>query len=451
MQLRQTAADLQRSWSDTEEESRETADEAASDTRGRGRGVGDRDSPATPIDLSGSSVGASAAKPRQSQTALKFGISSILGDRLVETSGRQDVDASAPDDVQEEAERRSCGCSVAEDSGFAQAIVSSSSPLPPPKPPLQAQLPQPPTNPAAAMSSLLQCQAAAAAAAAAAASMPPWLPAHSAAALFGVMPHYGAFLHRPHHQLQHQLHEQHHLQRHQQQQQQQQQQPPSQQSDMHFINNGNGIRNPLVETHAAAKISQRDNFMHNFAAPALASSGDQAASDADFECRICGKRFSLQRLLNRHLKCHSTLKRYLCRYCGKGFNDTFDLKRHTRTHTGVRPYKCEDCGKAFTQRCSLESHSKKVHHRVFTYAHKERREKLHVCEDCGHTTKSAEEHYHHVKLHHQQRQPGDSAKAASCSPSPPQPPPHSQLKLPPHHPAQLLPGYPPMFRQLPGL
>uniref|UniRef100_A0A1I8I7S7 C2H2-type domain-containing protein n=1 Tax=Macrostomum lignano TaxID=282301 RepID=A0A1I8I7S7_9PLAT len=199
---------------------------------------------------------------------------------------------------------------------------------------------------------------------------------------FGVMPHYGAFLHRPHHQLQHQLHDQHHLQRHQQQQQQQQQQPPSQQSDMHFINNGNGIRNPLVETHAAAKISQRDNFMHNF---------------------------------------------------------------------GVRPYKCEDCGKAFTQRCSLESHSKKVHHRVFTYAHKERREKLHVCEDCGHTTKSAEEHYHHVKLHHQQRQPGDSAKAASCSPSPPQPPPHSQLKLPPHHPAQLLPGYPPMFRQLPGL
>jgi hypothetical protein len=50
--------------------------------------------------------------------------------------------------------------------------------------------------------------------------------------------------------------------------------------------------------------------------------------------RVCQKTFSLQRLLNRHMKCHSDVKRYLCTFCGKGFNDTFDLKRHTRTHTG---------------------------------------------------------------------------------------------------------------------
>lgn len=53
-----------------------------------------------------------------------------------------------------------------------------------------------------------------------------------------------------------------------------------------------------------------------------------------FVCRVCSKTFSLQRLLNRHMKCHSDVKRYLCTFCGKGFNDTFDLKRHTRTHTG---------------------------------------------------------------------------------------------------------------------
>lgn len=39
-------------------------------------------------------------------------------------------------------------------------------------------------------------------------------------------------------------------------------------------------------------------------------------------------------MLNRHLKCHSQVKRHLCSFCGKGFNDTFDLKRHVRTHTG---------------------------------------------------------------------------------------------------------------------
>lgn len=57
-------------------------------------------------------------------------------------------------------------------------------------------------------------------------------------------------------------------------------------------------------------------------------------SSSKFVCRVCSKSFSLQRLLNRHMKCHSDVKRYLCTFCGKGFNDTFDLKRHTRTHTG---------------------------------------------------------------------------------------------------------------------
>lgn len=95
-----------------------------------------------------------------------------------------------------------------------------------------------------------------------------------------------------------------------------------------------------------------------------------------FVCRICSKSFTLQRLLNRHMKCHSDVKRYLCTFCGKGFNDTFDLKRHTRTHTGVRPYKCNLCEKSFTQRCSLESHCLKVHGVQHQYAYKERRTKV---------------------------------------------------------------------------
>lgn len=120
-------------------------------------------------------------------------------------------------------------------------------------------------------------------------------------------------------------------------------------------------------------------------------------------------------MLNRHVKCHNETKRHLCSFCGKGFNDTFDLKRHVRTHTGscmhclhtlcidrgnrrkeardifphfhtgVRPYKCNLCDKAFTQRCSLESHMKKIHSVTLKYAYKERRNKLYVCEECGHT------------------------------------------------------------------
>ncbi|XP_015263338.1 PREDICTED: transcription factor Ovo-like 2 [Gekko japonicus] len=101
-------------------------------------------------------------------------------------------------------------------------------------------------------------------------------------------------------------------------------------------------------------------------------------------------------MLNRHVKCHSQVKRHLCTFCGKGFNDTFDLKRHVRTHTGIRPYKCEICGKAFTQRCSLESHLKKIHGVQQQYAYKQRRDKLYVCEDCGYTGPTQEDLYVHI-------------------------------------------------------
>jgi len=65
--------------------------------------------------------------------------------------------------------------------------------------------------------------------------------------------------------------------------------------------------------------------------------GEQTA-DNQFRCSVCGKTFPQQRMLSRHVKCHSDIKRYLCTLCGKGFNDTFDLKRHTRTHTGRLRY-----------------------------------------------------------------------------------------------------------------
>ncbi|XP_007946404.1 transcription factor Ovo-like 2 [Orycteropus afer afer] len=117
-------------------------------------------------------------------------------------------------------------------------------------------------------------------------------------------------------------------------------------------------------------------------------------------CDLCGKGFRLQRMLNRHLKCHNQVKRHPCTFCGKGFNDTFDLKRHVRTHTGIRPYKCDVCNKAFTQRCSLESHLKKIHGVQQQYAYKQRRDKLYVCEDCGYTGPTQEDLYLHVNSAH---------------------------------------------------
>lgn len=165
---------------------------------------------------------------------------------------------------------------------------------------------------------------------------------------------------------------------------------------LEFVNGGHGIKNPVVSHNEHMETMD------------LTVDTDSASNDAPcdgtdsnrFVCRVCSKVFSLQRLLNRHMKCHSDIKRYLCTFCGKGFNDTFDLKRHTRTHTGVRPYKCNHCEKSFTQRCSLESHTLKVHGIQHKYAYKERRTKVYVCEECGHTTNEPELHYIHLKENH---------------------------------------------------
>ncbi|KAG5443626.1 putative transcription factor ovo-like protein 3 [Clonorchis sinensis] len=149
-----------------------------------------------------------------------------------------------------------------------------------------------------------------------------------------------------------------------------------------FVNNGAGIKNPL----ACASKFEREVLSQLY--------GEQLSTN-EYLCRACGKRFHLFRLLTRHVKCHSQMRRYLCKYCLKGFNDTFDLKRHTRTHTGVRPYKCTECGKAFTQRCSLESHCRKVHGQPLPYAFKERRTKLYICEECGYNTQDLEQFCEH--------------------------------------------------------
>ncbi|XP_031554117.1 zinc finger protein 433-like isoform X2 [Actinia tenebrosa] len=119
-----------------------------------------------------------------------------------------------------------------------------------------------------------------------------------------------------------------------------------------------------------------------------------------YKCEICHSSFSLQRLLNRHMKTHSFYKRYHCQFCGKGFNDTFDLKRHIRTHTGIKPFKCSECEKAFTQRCSLEAHLTRVHGIVHKYGFRERRDKMFVCEDCGMTFKDCPDYMKHIHEKH---------------------------------------------------
>ncbi|MEQ2303144.1 hypothetical protein AMECASPLE_013685 [Ameca splendens] len=104
-----------------------------------------------------------------------------------------------------------------------------------------------------------------------------------------------------------------------------------------------GVILPVSSTGSGEQRSESRSWSKTgpFCFPAALASISRAKArprstpvSGDFGCSLCHKIFPLQRMLTRHLKCHSVVKRHPCRFCGKGFNDTFDLKRHMRTHTG---------------------------------------------------------------------------------------------------------------------
>lgn len=145
--------------------------------------------------------------------------------------------------------------------------------------------------------------------------------------------------------------------------------------------NGNHF---FIHSHPFLTSHQQQECLTNLQNKDQARKGSES-DETKYKCEICNSSFTLQRLLNRHMKTHSFYKRYHCQFCTKGFNDTFDLKRHIRTHTGIKPFKCSRCDKSFTQRCSLEAHMTRVHGVVHKFGFRERRSKMFVCEDCGGT------------------------------------------------------------------
>lgn len=75
-----------------------------------------------------------------------------------------------------------------------------------------------------------------------------------------------------------------------------------------------------------------------------------------FKCGICGNRFALKIILERHMSTHDERKR--CRHCGKNFaKKDFDI--HMQQHTNkLEKFCCSVCKARFTTEKYLEEHRK---------------------------------------------------------------------------------------------
>ncbi|EFP12037.1 CRE-SCRT-1 protein [Caenorhabditis remanei] len=91
------------------------------------------------------------------------------------------------------------------------------------------------------------------------------------------------------------------------------------------------------------------------------------------QCKVCGKEFSRQWLLQGHLRTHSKFifiivnlifcfffsageKPFQCEICCKRFADKSNLRAHVQTHSGTKPHKCSRCGKSFALKSYLSKH-----------------------------------------------------------------------------------------------
>lgn len=75
-------------------------------------------------------------------------------------------------------------------------------------------------------------------------------------------------------------------------------------------------------------------------------------------CKICKKEYS-SRILKRHIERHKNneheVKKYICEQCGKNFSSDHNLHRHLLSHKGIKPYAtkpipCQLCKKSYSKR-----------------------------------------------------------------------------------------------------
>ncbi|KAL7403921.1 hypothetical protein ABVT39_007084, partial [Epinephelus coioides] len=122
-----------------------------------------------------------------------------------------------------------------------------------------------------------------------------------------------------------------------------------------------------------------------------------------YNCPTCGRVFSHNTALQRHLVIHAGKRPFKCFICGRGFTQSGNLKTHMKVHRGELPnwtlvresppkeshvtvHVCGECGMDFPQKQQLEEHRQ---------SHK----KPYACPDCGKTFKTEYYFKIHKRIH----------------------------------------------------
>lgn len=78
------------------------------------------------------------------------------------------------------------------------------------------------------------------------------------------------------------------------------------------------------------------------------------------QCPLCNKLFPNPAEYTLHLKQHTDGTK--CLVCGKNLSSANSLDRHLLVHSGEKPFECQQCGKAFTTNGNMNRHMKKRKH-----------------------------------------------------------------------------------------
>lgn len=98
--------------------------------------------------------------------------------------------------------------------------------------------------------------------------------------------------------------------------------------------------------------------------------------NGSFGCHICGRKFALNRDLQRHMPLHTNERKFICQYCGLQCKQPGHLTKHLRTHTEVMNWRCDCCFKNFRVQADLKEHCFKEHADI-----KDKNLKCSVCQE----------------------------------------------------------------------